>query len=294
MITKFGKRFITSYMANGDLFKEKDIAIGIGTTAESANDTDLEFEFYRSGVFLGSSDIQTSTSTGLTTYSVVYKTTLPTDVEGVISEIGLYPAVSAQDTDYSSQYISAFDEPVLWYDSNGEPPVLITSPQPKISSASFSLSADAGEYNSYKLNTEFDISGYGSEDYLNIAFNQIDLNLDYVFVKFYSSPSAYKEVRFLASNTTGNKTVKTLFSNVLNSEYSSVEPTDFSAITLIEVGIKADTGNTEVLLDALRINDNDNYNTQYGLISRSVLSTPIIKRLGVEMDIEYKLNLGFL
>jgi hypothetical protein len=294
MITKFGKRFITSYLANGDIFKEKDIAIGIGSDPASLNDTDLQFEFYRSGVFLGSSDIQTDQITGNTTYSIVYKTTLPTDVEGVISEIGLYPAVSAQDTDYSSQYISAFDEAVLWYDSNGDQPIIVTTPQAKVSSGSFSLSAESGESNSYKLNTEFDISGYGSEDYLNIAFNQIDLNLDYVFVKFYSSPSAYKEVRFDASNTIGNKVVKVPFSDLLNSEYTSVEQINFSAITIIEVGIKALSAETEVLLDAFRINDNDNYNTQYGLISRSVLSTPIVKKFGVEMDIEYKINLGFL
>ncbi len=88
MITKFGKRFITSYLASGLNFNQKDIAIGIGSQAPTVNDSDMQFEFYRSGVFLGSSDIQTNTASGVTTYSVVYKTTLPTDVEGIISEIG--------------------------------------------------------------------------------------------------------------------------------------------------------------------------------------------------------------
>ena len=90
MITKFGKRFITSYLANGLNFNQKDIAIGIGSTAATVNDTDLEFEFYRTGVSLGSIDIQTNTSTGQTTYAVVYKATLPTDAEGIISEIGIF------------------------------------------------------------------------------------------------------------------------------------------------------------------------------------------------------------
>ena len=109
MITKFGKRFITSYLANGLNFNQKDIAIGIGSQAPTLNDSDMQFEFYRSGVFLGSSDIQTNTATGVTTYSVVYKTTLPTDVEGIISEIGIFPSGSAQNTDYSSKYISSFE-----------------------------------------------------------------------------------------------------------------------------------------------------------------------------------------
>ena len=61
------------------------------------------------------------------------------------------------------------------------------------------------------------------------------------------------------------------------------------------MGAKAkSSGATNVLLDGLRLNDEDKYNTQYGLISRSVLTEPIVKTLGVEMDIEYKINLGFL
>ena len=294
MITKFGKRFITSYLANGLNFSKKDIAIGIGSTAASVNDTDLEFEFYRSGVFLGSSDIQTNTGTGVTTYSVVYKTTLPTDVEGVIYEMGLFPSVDIKNTDYSSNYISSFENIYPWYDSSGNQPIAVTSPSPLIGSTLFSLSATSGNSKSYKLDTLFDISGYGVNDSISIAFNQRDLNLNYIFVKMYISPTAYKEIRFPAQSSIGNKILKTSMSNLFNSTYSSTDAVDFSSITTIEVGIKSASGTSNVLLDGLRINDDDSYNTQYGLISRSVLTTPIIKKLGVEMDIEYKINIGYL
>lgn len=295
MITKFGKRFITSYMANGLNFNEKDIAIGIGNRAESANDTDMQFEFYRSGVFLGSSDIQTNTATGETTYSVVYKTTLPTDVEGVIREIGIFPTAALQNTDYSSQYISSFENSYSWRDSNGDEAEKVSSPQPRIGSSYFKVSAPMNQSKSYTIDTVFDISGYGVDDSLNIAFYQIDLNLDYVYVRFYSSPTEYKEIRFAAASTVGEKILTSKLSELFNSSFSSSNPTDFSAITQIEVGAKAkSSGSTIVLLDGLRINDDDRYNTQYGLISRSVLDEPIVKKLGVEMDIEYKINLGFL
>jgi hypothetical protein len=295
MITKFGKRFITSYMANGLNFNEKDIAIGIGNRAESVNDTDMQFEFYRSGVFLGSSDIQTNTATGETTYSVVYKTTLPTDVEGVIWEIGVFPTSSLQNTDFSSQYISSFENSYSWRDSNGDEAEKVSSPQPRIGSSYFKISAPINGSKSYSLDTLFDISGYGVDDSLTIAFYQIDLNLDYVYVRFYSSPTDYKEVRFAASSTIGEKIFNAKLSDLFNSSFSSGTSTDFSSITKIEVGGKAkSTGSTIVLLDGLRINDDDRYNPQYGLISRSVLDNPIVKKLGVEMDIEYKINLGFL
>jgi len=295
MITKFGKRFITSYLANGLNFNDKDIAIGIGSTPATVNDTDMQFEFYRSGVFLGSTDIQTNTATGITTYSVVYKTTLPTDVEGIISEIGIFPSTSVQNTDYSSRYISSFEETSLWKDSSGNQPEKVSTPTPKIGSSYFSVSALSGQSKSYSLDTVFDISGYGVEDGIKIAFYQTDLNLDYVYVKFYSSPDNYKEIRFAGTSSIGHKVLESSLSSLFNSSFSSSGATDFANITKIEVGAKAkSSGATNVLLDGLRLNDEDKYNTQYGLVSRSVLTEPIVKTLGVEMDIEYKINLGFL
>jgi hypothetical protein len=295
MITKFGKRFITSYLANGLNFGNKDIAIGIGSQAATVNDSDMEFEFYRSGVFLGSTDIQTNTATGVTTYAVVYKTTLPTDVEGIISEIGVFPSASAENTDYSSKYISSFEDTTSWRDENDEQPTKVSTPTPKIGSSYFSVSAPSGQSKSYALDTLFDLSGYGVEDGMSIAFYQSDLNLDYIYVRFYSSPTNYKEIRFAGATSIGHKIIPKQLSDLFNSSFSSSGVTDFANITKIEVGAKAkSSGATTVLLDGLRINDYYKYNTQYGLISRSVLSQPIVKTLGVEMDIEYKINLGFL
>ncbi len=295
MITKFGKRFITSYLASGLNFNQKDIAIGIGSQAPTLNDSDMQFEFYRSGVFLGSSDIQTNTATGITTYSVVYKTTLPTDVEGIISEIGIFPSGSAQNTDYSSKYISSFENTTDWKDSDGAQPISVSTPTPKIGSSYFSITAASNQSKSYSLDTVFDIAGYGVDDSISLAFYQTDLNLDYIYARFYSSPTNYKEIRFLATTSIGHKILSLKLSSLFNSTFSSAGATDFSKITIIEVGAKAKvSGATNVLLDGLRLNDEDRYNSQYGLISRSILSTPIVKPLGIEMDIEYKLNLGFL
>ena len=59
------------------------------------------------------------------------------------------------------------------------------------------------------------------------------------------------------------------------------------------MAITASAGNTTVYLDAIRINDEDTFDPGYGLISRSVLSTPLIKKAGRPVDIEYKLQLDF-
>ena len=46
MITKFGKRFLTSHMAGMVDFTTKDLALGIGNTTVSSegNDTKLDFD----------------------------------------------------------------------------------------------------------------------------------------------------------------------------------------------------------------------------------------------------------
>jgi hypothetical protein len=49
MITKFGKRFLTSYLSGSNSFASKEIALGIGSITPNVkgNDTRLNFEFYK-------------------------------------------------------------------------------------------------------------------------------------------------------------------------------------------------------------------------------------------------------
>ncbi|NBP74789.1 MAG: hypothetical protein EBU61_01990 [Crocinitomicaceae bacterium] len=63
IITKFGKRFITNYLAGNVQFNKKDIAIGIaGESTYAVADTNsrLGFEFYRLPVTLGTFDISSN------------------------------------------------------------------------------------------------------------------------------------------------------------------------------------------------------------------------------------------
>jgi hypothetical protein len=84
LLTKFGKRYLTQYLAGQANTNAKDIALGVGSIAATVNDTQLGFEFYKSAVSMNSIDIQTDQVTGISTYGVVYKTTIPVDVAGVI------------------------------------------------------------------------------------------------------------------------------------------------------------------------------------------------------------------
>lgn len=293
ILTKFGKRYLTQYLAGQAANNSKDIAIGVSGASATINDTQLGFEFYRTPVTLTSIDIQTSPLTGLSTYGVVYKATLPVDIAGTIKEIGLFPGVTFGSTDYASKSISSFENKQDWVDENGDYATTVTSPVPQIGTYYLSMTAPLSGVSNYFYNVDLDISGYSQNDSLTIAYYQSDLNLDYVYVRTYDSNDNYYEIRYAGDSSIGYKVKSLNLNNLYSSSFGSGSP-DNTSIVKISVGIKSkSSGESNALFDGLRINDEDSFRSDYGLISRSALSTPIVKSLGREMDLEYRLGLTF-
>jgi hypothetical protein len=301
LLTKFGKRFLTNYLAGVTSFNSKNIVIGIGDKDATVNDNRLDFEFYSSPVDISSPNIETDPITGITTYSVIYKTSLPNDVAGVIKEVGLFPAQSSTKTDYSDRYISSFENALPWTDSSGNNPTLVISPTPRLGSYLFQITSPSvtspSTYSTkeYSFNTDFNLSGYSIYDSLTLAFRQADTNLDYIYLRFYSTATDYFEARILGESSilSPNKIKSLMLSDVFNSPYKSGTP-DSTSINKILVGVKSKTiAGTTTYMDGLKINDEDSFDPTYGLISRSVLSNAISKFSGSQMDIEYKIGLTF-
>jgi hypothetical protein len=301
LLTKFGKRFLTNYLAGVTSFNSKNIVIGIGDKDATVNDNRLDFEFYSSPVDISSPNIETDPITGITTYSVIYKTSLPNDVVGVIKEVGLFPAQSSTKTDYSDRYISSFENALPWTDSSGNNPTLVISPTPRLGSYLFQITSPSvtspSTYSTkeYSFNTDFNLSGYSIYDSLTLAFRQADTNLDYIYLRFYSTATDYFEARILGESSilSPNKIKSLMLSDVFNSPYKSGTP-DSTSINKILVGVKSKTiAGTTTYMDGLKINDEDSFDPTYGLISRSVLSNAISKFSGSQMDIEYKIGLTF-
>jgi hypothetical protein len=293
LITKFGKRYITQALAGINGNDKKDIAVGVGSTSPTVNDTQLEFEFYRSQASMESIDIQTSSVDGTTSYGVIYKTTLPTDAAGQINEVGLFPSVTFGTTDYQSKIISTFEDTTQWTDSSSNTGVSVVDPIPPIGSSRMSVTSTAGVEKEYSYTSLLDLIGYGSNDSLTLAYRQSDNNLDYVFVRLYSSDVDYYEIRFDGTSI-GNKLSNILLKDIYDNTYGYNSGTPTQDVIKISVGAKANSATTSsVLFDGLRINDEDTFRIDYGMISRSVLSTPQVKSLGKQMDIEYRLGLNF-
>ena len=82
--------------------------------------------------------------------------------------------------------------------------------------------------------------------------------------------------------------LSTLFSNVVGSPIKS-------QINLIGIEVVPNTSTTTIVgLDALRINDEDTFDPNFGLLSRSILTAPYLTKVaGRQIDVEYRLDLSF-
>jgi hypothetical protein len=297
MITKFGKRFLTDYIAGNSTFNTKDIALGIGSTAATQNDTRLEFEFYRLPVTLGSINIEDDGVGGFN-YYIIYKTTIPQDVSGVISEIGLYPGERKSINSFDSKFITSFENNYNWLDSSNN------SPQLKANNTTDPFLSKIGEHMvQFDVNTStskeytnsivnLDLSGYSINDTLSIAYKKKDTNVTKIRIKFYSSNTQYYYADFTPLSGTGDKIQSVPMSDVFSN--TSASAPDATNITKVGIEVTAGSGGaTAVYFDGLRINDEDTFDPAYGLISRKILTTPLEKPSGRPVDIEYKLQLEF-
>lgn len=290
VITKFGKRFITNYIAGNVIDGKKDIAIGVTSTAATVDDTKLGFEFYRVPVSFGSTDIRIPEGETDYSYSVVYKATLPQDVAGQISELGLYPSTRASSNNYDSKFISDFASPLNWIDSLDYNPEVVYE-YSKVGDSLLKMSSNSDSANEYFYNIgSFDMSGYSANDSIKLAYYQYDTRLAGVTVNFYTSDSDYYTYTFTPTGVGYKISDDILLSDLYNSPVGSPDKSQIN-----KIGISIDTNTTSasyVGMDGLRINDQDTFDPNFGLISRAVIDT-FTKQAGQPIDIEYRLDLGF-
>ena len=284
MITKFGKRFLTNFIAGNTSFSSKEIAIGIATNTEyTLSDTNsrLGFEFYRVPARIGGIDIDASVSP--VKYTVIYSATIPTNIAGKINEIGLYPGSRTSINYFDSKFITDFELPFEW-----SPTPLIDQSNYRIGDSSLIFTSDGTSPREYTLPVSaFDLSEYNPLDSFSFSYKANDAFLSSIKIRFYSSNSDYYEIIY-----TGHS----VGYNIKNKNFSDLNATGspkLDNINSIGITIVPTTSEASVSVDGLRINDEDTFDPVYGLIARSILPTEIVKVLGRESQIEFKLDLSF-
>lgn len=300
IITKFGARYFTNLIAGNIDNYRLDMAFGVASGSDFAvsnDNTRLGFEFYRVPVSFGSTDIQKSGS--VTTYSVVYKTTLPQDVIAKINEIGIYPSTRTSVNDFESKYLTDFSDSLNWSTSEGLNPDSVDTNY-RIGGNLLNMTAAAGTPKEYKSSIPvLDLSGYSINDTMSLAIHKYDANLSSIKIRLYSDSTKYYE-RTLTTSDFGSGTgykvgssltfnLSTLFSSPTNSP-ALADKTNINEIGII---IAAAGGTTVVGMDGLRINDEDTFDPTFGLLSRSSLSSTLDKVGGRPVDVEYRVDLDF-
>lgn len=284
MITKFGKRFLTNFIAGNASFSNKEIAIGIANNTEyTLSDTNsrLGFEFYRVPARVGGVDIDASVTP--TKYTVIYSATIPTNVAGKINEVGLYPGERSSKNYFDSKFITDFELPFEW-----TPVPDIDQSNFRVGDSSLIFKSNGASEQEYKLPLgKYDLSGYGSLDTICFSYKVNNALLSQIKVRFYSSETAYYQVVFNNHSLGYNIKEKGI------SDLTPVNSPDINNITHLGIVVVPTTGEASVSVDGLRINDEDTFDPTYGLIARSILPAEITKSSGRESQIEFKLDLLF-
>ena len=291
VLTVEGLSIIRNYLVGNTATWAGSIAIGsLNSTSPTSSDSKLEFEIARVPVLISSVEDN----------EIVLNATLSSELEGRIYELGLYPAVSnTSSLGFDDSVIATFSE--NWTDSLGV----------ELSSSNFSGTEESADGRSgfrnliigasgitTELSSGIDVSGYSQLDSMTILYNcastgagrtvRVTLTDDQL-------PTAVtKYFDFvLSGSSTGYKTVTALFGNFTSTG-------DFNNnVSSIKITSAAVSGST-LHLDAIKFDDVDESNLDFALVSRALVGSAwgnlatdyIIKNSGVEMDIEYRLELS--
>lgn len=274
MITNQGKTFFKRQLA-GQSGLISAIAVGIGNTPASVNDTKLQFEFARIPVDVTAFDFSTD--------KLIYKGTLPEEVGGRIHEIGIFtmqdnPAAGVG----NNRIITTFDSDT---EDWGVGAAYVTSAH-RIGSDALTTTPAASTTNSLLLsNLGIDLSDSLSSDTFTFAYNVDNTNVANIKLRFRTDATSYYE-HIITSPTVGYK-----FTTFTKGAMTVTGTPDWLDINEIEITVTATSGGTaSVWFDGIRIDDTSSVTPEYGLVARFVPASYTLKDEGVEFDIEYTLG----
>lgn len=292
VITNDGMTIIRQYLAGVARTWAGAIAVGTMNNNDPAQtDTSLEFEISRVPVLISSVDDE----------QIVLTATLDSELEANIFELGVYPALTnVISRGFDDRLIATFGED--WTDTSGVSLASSyfsgTEDLPDGRSGYRNLIIDATGIDA-QYDTGIDVSGYSQLDSFSILYNcdstgtnrtvrvtLIDDQLPTAGTKYYDFD--------LDGSSTGYKIITSLFGNfTVTGDFNN-------NVSQISITSSAASGCT-IHLDAMKFNDTDETNLDFSLVSRAIVGTAgssttsdyIVKPSDVEMDIEYRLYMGF-
>ena len=282
MITTAGKTHIKRFLAGYASAIGQSIAFGIGGASEALSDYALQLEVASSPINMTYYDFANN--------RLVFKASVPEDYVGKIYEIGVYStATNPVTADYASRLISTFDSATEnWIDTTTSAYAPFSTANTRVGDDSLNLTPGASATSTYALqNISLDLSGYSAADIFVFAYNVGNANTSTLRIRFMTDSSNYFDFN-LGSQTAGYKFTQ----RTVGSATVTGAPT-WSNITQIQVtAISGAGGASAIDFDAIRILDIDSPQTDYVLVARKVLATPVTSVAGMPQDIEFTLDVS--
>lgn len=288
IITSEGMNIIRSYLAGFTPIWCGAISIGsMNITSPTSSDSALDFEVARIPVSLISVEGN----------EIIIKGSLSADFQTEIYELGVYPTITNSTSfGYDDKLLLNANE--NWFNiSDG-------------SAINISNFVDGGRvgyrniiFNSSAKNiyseSAINLTGYSALDSISMLYKtQSSGNNQTLRLTFYDNQLPTSGTRYydftLNGGSTGYKKLTTLLGNF-------TETGNFNGqVVRMGLSCSAVTGAATFHFDALKINDEDETNPNFALVSRSLVGVQngtsstdyVVKPAGVEIDIEYRMEVS--
>lgn len=274
LITSKGRALILAYLSGDLVFWGDELAVGVSNVAPALGDVRMGYELGRTFVDVTESDSVANT--------VLLKGTIPREVIGNIYEIGLFSSAEKTGAVVPPAPLSDFDP--MYMDVTN---LTADTTNSRIGEGGSRLTAAVsttavGSINNLRIALE----GRAPEDEFTLAYHNYG-NAASVEVRFYTSATTYYTHTFtplLGYNfytwTKANFTTTTAANWI-----------DY--VTQIEFRVTANaTAEASVTFDGIKA-ETPLSDPGYGLVSRSVLATPINKGFDSELEVEYTVQFGW-
>jgi hypothetical protein len=277
LLTEEGRRAILRYLAGRGGSVGDSIALGTGITPATTADSRLTFEVDRVTIDVVSVLYNDSL--------IVFKGTIPQEIAYSIYEAGLFNMPSNPFGVENSRILVTFEDNLEEWSVGS-----IVNTNARVGVQSLRLQPSASGTLETSASVVADLSNFTVDDNFTVAFTKASTNASSLILKF-------KDVNANQFALTKSLTGLPLGYNVLSfrkGDFVITGAMDWANVVTISLAHSATAGGaSDLYLDGVRIEDDDVVGGDYALLSRSVLSTPVIKTDASPMDIEYALELNF-
>ena len=252
MITLEGQRWVRMFLANEVETLGESVAFGIGSTAPTTTDRDLEYEVMRSPISFRSYDPLTG--------EVVLRTPVPTDMAARLTEVGLWANANDNDGTAESQQLLVFDDSLEAWTTPG---TFVDSS--RIGNRSLQITANGTS----EVDTDgLSLSQFGNGDRFALAIGGSFTGSTTLGVRFLTDSSNYYSYSI---SVTAGSTVR----RFEKADASITGNPTWDAINKIQF-ITSSSSSLNMRLEGLRVINADNAAANYVLIARQVVAPLVV------------------